>query len=234
MVQQRLPIVNGDDGAWGDILNQYLQKEHYNTGSDNTLNGGHKTVTIRPGTTAAGTAPLKFTSGPLMTTPEPGAIEFYNDRLYFTNTTNATRDTIASFDDSVGATGDLYYRNASGDFVRLPVGSSAQILTVNGGIPAWTTPAGSGARITSNVSSNVTADAATNTDYVYYATGAVTITLPTASGNTNMYTVKNVGTATVTVATTSSQTIDGSTTVTLPISNMALDFVSNGSNWMVQ
>jgi hypothetical protein len=74
VVQQRLPAVNSDDGAWGDILNQFLQKEHYNTTLDNVLNGGHQTITIRPGTTAALTAPLKLTSGSVMTTPEAGAI----------------------------------------------------------------------------------------------------------------------------------------------------------------
>ena len=99
MAEQRLPTVNGDDGAWGDILNQFIAKEHYNTGLDNTLNGGHKTITIRPGTTGAGTAPLKFISGPLMTAAEAGAVEFLTDRLYFTQTTANTRKTIAHTDD---------------------------------------------------------------------------------------------------------------------------------------
>lgn len=39
---------------------------------------------LTSGTTAAGTAPLKFTSGSLMTSPEPGATEF-SGSLYFTN-----------------------------------------------------------------------------------------------------------------------------------------------------
>ena len=87
MTQQRLPAVNGDDGIWGDLLNQYLKKEHYDDGTDNAVNGGHQKITIRPGTTAALTAPLKFTSGPLMSTPEAGAVEFLDDKLYFTKTT---------------------------------------------------------------------------------------------------------------------------------------------------
>ena len=84
---QRLPIVNSDDGIWGDILRQYLMKEHYNDDTDNAVNGGHKTITVRAGTTCAGTAPIKLTSGSLMTTPEAGAIEFLTDALYFTQTT---------------------------------------------------------------------------------------------------------------------------------------------------
>ena len=38
------------------------------------------------GTVAVNTAPLKFTSGPLLTTPETGAIEYENGHLYVTNT----------------------------------------------------------------------------------------------------------------------------------------------------
>jgi hypothetical protein len=76
MYPQRLPVVDGDDGVWGDIIRKYLEKEHYNDDTDNPVNGGHKTITIRPGTTAAGTAPLKFSSGNLLSTPEAGAVEF--------------------------------------------------------------------------------------------------------------------------------------------------------------
>lgn len=40
------------------------------------------------------------------------------------------------------ATGDTYYRNSSGFFTRLPIGTSGQVLTVSGGgIPSWAAPA---------------------------------------------------------------------------------------------
>ncbi len=99
MFDQRLPIVDSDDGEWGGVLNQYIEKEHYNNGVNDVSNGGHKNITIRPGTSASGTAPLKFTSGSLMTVPEVGAVEFLSDRLYYTQTTAATRKTIATVDD---------------------------------------------------------------------------------------------------------------------------------------
>lgn len=35
------------------------------------------------------------------------------------------------------STGDMYYRNSSGAFVRLPIGTAGQILNVTGGVPAW-------------------------------------------------------------------------------------------------
>lgn len=134
---QRLPTVNSDDGAWGNILNQFLTKEHYDTGIDNPVNGGHKTVTIRPGTTMAGTAPLKLSSGPLMTTSETGAIEFLTDRLYFTQTSGVTRKTFAIYDDAFGTKGDLYYRDTGGSFTRLGIGSNSQVLTASSGLPIW-------------------------------------------------------------------------------------------------
>jgi hypothetical protein len=236
VAEQRLPVIDGDDGNWGVILNQFLSKEHYDSGADNPVNGGHKTVTIKAGTATAGTAPLKFTSGVLLTTPEAGAIEFNNDKLYFTNTSGPTRQTVATYDTS-GSTGDLYYRDASGNFVRLPIGSTNNVLQVTGGVPVWAAPSGGSSGITrsiSNISTATTAGATAATDYTYVVTGTTTVTLPTAVSNTNQYTITNSGSNTVTVATTSSQTINGSTSVTLPIATMSLTFVSNGSNWVIQ
>ncbi|HSX52819.1 MAG TPA: hypothetical protein VLF90_00390 [Patescibacteria group bacterium] len=139
---QRLPIVNGDDGQWGDILVQWLKKEHYDDGTDNAVNGGHKTVTLQAGTATAGTAPLKLASGTLLTSAEAGAVEFNTDTLYFTVTTSAVRKTIAMYDDSSGATGDIYYRNSSGGLTRVAIGSTNNILKVSGGVPTWSALAG--------------------------------------------------------------------------------------------
>ncbi|MEI7539314.1 MAG: hypothetical protein WCJ36_00900 [Candidatus Saccharibacteria bacterium] len=99
MTEQRLPIVNSDDGDWGNVLNQYLTKEHYNTGIDNTANGGHKSITLRPGTNTAGTAPLKFASGALLSSPEVGAVEYLTDAYYGTISTGTARKQFAFTDD---------------------------------------------------------------------------------------------------------------------------------------
>lgn len=96
---QRLPIVNSDDGTWGNILNQFLQLQHVDTGTDVATNGGHQKITITAGTATAGTAPLKFTSGTSLTAPEAGAMEFTTDKLYFTITTSTARKTIAFIED---------------------------------------------------------------------------------------------------------------------------------------
>lgn len=50
---------------------------------------------LKAGTTATNTAPLKFTSGTLLTSPESGTVEYDGTNLYFTDSTN-TRRTIAS------------------------------------------------------------------------------------------------------------------------------------------
>lgn len=69
------------------------------------------------------------------------------------------------------------------------------------------------------------------------ATGAaLTVTLPTAVGvSGKIYTVKrvNAGSNAVTIATTSSQTIDGGLTAILTIQYTSLDLMSDGSNWQI-
>jgi len=137
MIPQRLPIVDDDDGIWGDILRKYLAKEHVNDDTDNTANGGHRNVTISPGTTSAGTAPLKFISGTLLTMPEAGAMEFAGDNFYLTQTSSSIRKKIALYDDASGATGDIYYRDATGYFTRLPIGTDGSLLGISSGVPNW-------------------------------------------------------------------------------------------------
>ena len=41
-------------------------------------------------------------------------------------------------------TGDIYYASGANTPARLGIGSSAQVLTVSAGVPAWSTPAGGG------------------------------------------------------------------------------------------
>lgn len=47
------------------------------------------------------------------------------------------------FDFGSDATGDLFYRNSSGNLTRLGIGTASQVLGSTGTIPAWTTTAGS-------------------------------------------------------------------------------------------
>lgn len=92
---------------------------------------------------------------------------------------------------------------------------------------------GSGISRSINVTSgNLTVGAAAVTDYVVLVAGAHTITLPTAVSNTNLYTIKNNHSANITVNTTSSQTIDGTTTISLaPLESVQI--ISNNTNWFI-
>jgi hypothetical protein len=231
---QRLPIVNSDDGTWGDIIRQYIKKEHYDDGTDNAVNGGHQKITVRAGTATAGTAPLKFTSGTVLTTPEAGAVEFNTDSLYFTITTGTVRKKVAIYDDSSGAAGDLYYRDSSGNFVRLPIGSTGQALKVSGGLPAW----GNGMGFTTNTQTSSYTVTSTDTVVFADATSAnVTITLPAASGVAGYrFYIKRIDSAanhTVSVARTGTDTIDGMTSFTLDLQYTAFGVVSNGTAWYI-
>lgn len=99
-----------------------------------------------------------------------------------------------------------------------------------------TATGGSGSGITRSINSvaiNTAAGSASTTDYVYLVTGTTTVTLPTAVGNSNLYTIKNVGTGVVTISTTGGQTIDGSASITLPVQYTAVDIESDTANWNV-
>jgi len=79
---------------------------------------------------------------------------------------------------------------------------------------------------------SITAGNSSSTDYVFLCTGICTVTLPTAVDNFNKYTVKRL-TATITINTTLSQTIDGSTSAQLLVDNQSVDIISNGTNWLI-
>lgn len=230
---QRLPIVNSDDGTWGDIIRQYLKKEHFDDGTDNAANGGHQNVTIRPGTTSA--APLTFnqTGASLLSTPADGSVEYASNVFYMT--VGSTRKRIAMYDDSSpGATGDLYYRDSSGNFTRLAAGSDGSILKVASGLPSWGTI--NGAFTTGTQTSNYTI---TSTDTVVFADATssnVTITLPAASGMSGYrFYIKRIDSSahTVTVSRSGSDTIDGGASFTLDLQYTAIGVISNGSNWFI-
>ena len=81
------------------------------------------------GTAAASTAPLKFTSGTLLTTPEVGAVEFLADAFYATITTGSARKTFAflespAFTGAVTVSGDLTAASSVFSAGTIELGSS--------------------------------------------------------------------------------------------------------------
>jgi hypothetical protein len=117
-------------------------------------------------------------------------------------------------------------------------GTANQVLTSQGNaaLPTWSNV--SGAAVSHNLvtkTANYTATAADETILVN-AAGLVTITLPTAVGITGkIYTIKKVDATSyaTTVATTSSQTIDGLSTFPLPNQWGGVNVQSDGANWVI-
>ena len=65
-------------------------------------------------------------------------------------------------------------------------------------------------------------------------TNTITITLPTAVGfSGRIHTIKNSGTGIITIATTSSQTIDGAATQSLATQWSKITVQSTGANWII-
>ena len=100
-------------------------------------------------------------------------------------------------------------------------------------LPTATATTGSG--ITRSVvvtTGDTTLGADTDTDYVCVVNGAHTVTMPTAVGNTNQYTVKNNHSADITIDTTFSETIDGTTSIQIAPED-SVDMVSTSTNWVI-
>lgn len=112
-------------------------------------------------------------------------------------------------------------------------GSNTYLKNDGSGNLTWSTVSGGGiTKSINSISTGQTAGNTASTDYYYFITGATTLTMPTAVGNTNLYVLKNTGTNQVTINTTSSQTIDGSTSIIIP-SNTSVTLVSDNSQWFV-
>jgi hypothetical protein len=80
----------------------------------------------------------------------------------------------------------------------------------------------------SAITSLVTAQA----EYYYSCDGTFTVTLPAASGITagKEIRIKNMGTGTITIARSSTDTIDGQASAALGVQYQMLSFISNGAD----
>lgn len=145
---------------------------------------------------------------------------------------NGTSKYMIGNDLSANNTNDFYIYDYAGAASRLYISSTGMVGIGNTSPTSTLNVTGSvGLSYTPRVSA-YTATAAEHT--IDCTTGTFTITLPTAVGITGrMYVVKNSGTGAITVGTTSSQTIDGSTTYSLGTQYKYVHLQSNGANWIV-
>lgn len=121
----------------------------------------------------------------------------------------------------------------AGSNVTFTIANNNTTKMVNITISATGGGGGGTVRSINSISADTTAGSTSGTDYVYLVSGTTTLTLPDAVGNTNLYIIKNVGTGIVTIATTASETIDGTTTITMPVRYTAVDLISDTTNWNV-
>jgi hypothetical protein len=71
-------------GSTGIVETQLRSGVYIGSTSTTDYNQPTAKLHIAAGSASAGTAPIKLTSGTLMTTPEDGAIEFDGSELYIT------------------------------------------------------------------------------------------------------------------------------------------------------
>lgn len=183
---------------------------------------------IGAGTTAAGTAPLKFTSGPLLTTAEAGGVEFLTDKYYGTITTGTARKEF-TLNDAALTSGTVPVATTNGrltDGLIIASGTYTPTLT-NGTNVASSTSAvchyirvGNQVHVMGQVSIDPTASA-TNT--------AFEISLPIASDLAATADLSGMGTeslqATVT-ATVIAQTTNNTASVTFTAGSTVADGMS--------
>jgi len=76
--------------------------------------------------------------------------------------------------------GDIAYRSSTANVkTRLGIGTSGQILTVSGGVPAWTTPAAGG--LTKAFADVTATESTTSTSYTDLTTAGPAVTLTTGT-----------------------------------------------------
>lgn len=117
-------------------------------------------------------------------------------------------------------------------------GVEGQVWTTVSGTPQWSDPTGGGGggmlRVIESIDGdNTTAGADASTDYVYLISGDAQLQLPTAVGNKNRYSVKNVGGGIVAVIFTGAETADGSASIPLVKKYEVKEFISDNENWII-
>lgn len=95
------------------------------------------------------------------------------------------------------ATGDIYYRNSSGNLTRLAVGTNGHVLTLSGGLPTWAASGGGGGITNSAVNTELMVSDGTNAEGTKLYSGAdgdLTLGDGSLSGHRTLSAVNDTGT----------------------------------------
>ena len=79
---------------------------------------------------------------------------------------------------TITTNGDLIYGTGAGTYTRRGIGSTGQVLTVSGGVPTWSTPAGGGGKVLQVVTATYSTEVTTSSS-TYADTGLTATITPT-------------------------------------------------------
>jgi hypothetical protein len=189
-------------------------------------------IFVKAGTTQANTGWVAYVQDPSTFVVGTNTITYFQFSGAGTYTAGTGLSLTGSvFSANIGT--DIQAYSADLSAIAQLSGSTGYLVKTGPGTWTITSASTGSSRVISVVTTNTTATLDSGTDYVYLASNTISITLPTASSNQSIYTVKNVGTGVITINTTSSQTIDGSTSIILPVRYSAVSLVSDGINWNI-
>lgn len=204
------------------------------TYQSNGATAGGKLVAYILGNTVAGNVYGFHTSGSTSSGALLNTIQQNdNGNAIFEALVLGTGDAQALFDINGGQAWSIGLDNSDSDSFKI---SSSSTLGTNDVIKIATTGETS---ILKSLSlpyvAKTTTYSITASDYTIDCTsGTFTVTLPTAASIAGrIYVIKNTGTGVITIATTSSQTIDGVVGATLSTQYSSLTVQSDGANWIL-
>ena len=115
-----------------------------------------------------------------ITSPQEGQFAYLKDTnvtTYYTGSAWANLDT-TGMTNPMTTTGDMVYSSSGSTPARLGIGSTAQVLTVAGGIPSWATPAGGGGGKVLQVVQGTYATSTSNSTSTFADTGLTATITP--------------------------------------------------------
>ncbi len=154
------------------------------------------TAILRTGSATAGTAPLKFASGALLTTAEAGAVEFLTDKFYGTITTGAARKEF-TLNDAALTSGRVPFATTNG---RLTDAATLLYSAAGGLVASGTTT--NDAAAAGNIGEEINAIQSTYTNYATTATyqNITSITLTAGDWDLSAFMTYSSNSATITAA----------------------------------
>lgn len=139
---------------------------------------------------------------------DTNAVEVYNGSTWV-----ASDDPNAIQNSLLTTTGDIIYASGANTPARLGIGTTGQVLTVSGGVPAWAAAAGGGGKVLQVISTNKTDTFTTNSTTFVDITGLSVSITPSANTSKILVLATITGSGDVGLNTASFRLLRGSTTI---------------------